>query len=74
MADTQTDERTDRQMGANHYGPDHHRVNINCILFITNMAKAVELLRSTNKSVLNNLAIFIYKSFQIRNEVMLNRD
>ena len=27
------------------------------------MAKAVELLRSTNKSVLNNLAIFIYKSF-----------
>ena len=39
-----------------------------------NMAKAVELLRSTNKSVLNNLAILIYKSFQIRNEVILNRD
>ena len=39
-----------------------------------NMAKAVELLRLTNKSVLSNLAIFIYKSFQIRNEVMLNRD
>ena len=39
-----------------------------------NMAKAVELLRSTNKSILNNLAFFIYKSFQIRNEVMLNRD
>ena len=38
------------------------------------MAKTVELLRSTNKSVLNNLAIFIYKRFQIRNEVMLNRD
>ena len=38
------------------------------------MAKAVELLRSTNKSILNNLAIYIYKSFQIRNEVMLNRD
>ena len=38
-----------------------------------NMAKAVELLRSTNKLVLNNLAIFVYKSFQIRNEVILRQ-
>ena len=36
--------------------------------------KAVELMQSSNAKVLKNLAVYIYKCFEIRNAVLLNND
>ena len=36
------------------------------------MQKAVELLQSTNKNILKNLAVYIFKSFEKRNEILLS--
>ena len=38
------------------------------------MFKAVELMQSSNAKVLKNLAVYIYKCFEIRNAVFLNND
>ena len=36
------------------------------------MQKAVELLQSTNKNILKHLAVYIFKSFEKRNEILLS--
>ena len=38
------------------------------------MFKAVELMQSSNAKVLQNLAVYVYKCFEIRNAVLLNND
>ena len=38
------------------------------------MFKAVELMQSSIAKVLKNLAVYIYKCFEIRNAVLLNND
>ena len=38
------------------------------------MLKAVERMQSSNTQVLKNLAVYIYKCFEIRNAVLLNND
>lgn len=39
---------------------------------VTSMYKTIQLLKSTNKTDLKNLACYIYKGFKMRNEVLLN--
>ena len=38
------------------------------------MFTALELMQSSNAKVFKNLAVYIYKCFEIRNEVLLNKD
>ena len=38
------------------------------------MFKAVELMQSSNAKALKNLAVYIYKCFEIRKAVLLNND